>query len=128
MLDLLEPEASLKKIKLRGHRHRARDPLRPERKPGVSNLLIISSALSGQPDRRAGASFAGRGYGDLKADLAELVARLRQADPAAHAESWTTAAELDRVLAHGRRAGGGGRRAHAGRGRTSGSVPAGAKG
>ena len=42
-------------------------------KPGVTNLLTIHSALSGQSVADLEAQFAGRGYGDLKKELAEVV-------------------------------------------------------
>src|SRR3989440_3464551 len=42
-------------------------------KPGVSNLLTIYSALTGRSVESLVASFAGRGYGDLKKELAEVV-------------------------------------------------------
>lgn len=45
----------------------------PERKPGVSNLLAIHSALSGRAVAELEADYAGKGYGDLKKDLAEVV-------------------------------------------------------
>ena len=46
----------------------------PEAKPGVSNLLVIHSVLSGTPDRAdVAAQFAGRGYGDLKKEVADVV-------------------------------------------------------
>jgi len=45
----------------------------PDHKPGVSNLLTIYSALSGRPIPDLEAEYEGRGYGDLKADLAEVV-------------------------------------------------------
>lgn len=44
-----------------------------EAKPGVSNLLTIGSALSGRPVVELAADYAGKGYGDLKKDLAALV-------------------------------------------------------
>jgi tryptophanyl-tRNA synthetase len=46
----------------------------PEAKPGVSNLLTIYSALSGRSIDDLVSAYAGRGYGDLKKDLAEVVA------------------------------------------------------
>ncbi len=78
----------------------------PEHKPGISNLLSIYSALSGRAITDLEAEFSGRGYGDLKKELAKVVvdalepfqARVRHllADPGA----------LDDVLADGaRRAG-----------------------
>jgi tryptophanyl-tRNA synthetase len=42
-------------------------------KPGVSNLLTIYSALTGWPVPSLVSDYAGRGYGDLKKDLAEVV-------------------------------------------------------
>ncbi|WP_029290499.1 tryptophan--tRNA ligase [Cellulomonas sp. HZM] len=45
----------------------------PVAKPGISNLLTIYSALSGRPVDAIVAEYDGRGYGDLKKDLAEVV-------------------------------------------------------
>jgi tryptophanyl-tRNA synthetase len=45
----------------------------PEGKPGVSNLLTIYSALSGRDVPSLEEQYAGKGYGDLKKDLAEVV-------------------------------------------------------
>jgi len=44
-----------------------------ESKPGISNLLTIHSALSGQSIPDLEAAYAGKGYGDLKKDLADVV-------------------------------------------------------
>ena len=45
----------------------------PEAKPGVTNLLRIYSALSGEPVATLEAKYAGAGYGAFKKDLAEIV-------------------------------------------------------
>ncbi|MCJ7827264.1 MAG: tryptophan--tRNA ligase, partial [Demequinaceae bacterium] len=45
----------------------------PKSKPGVSNLLTIFSALSGRPVDNIVEEYRGKGYGDLKGDLAEVV-------------------------------------------------------
>ena len=45
----------------------------PEAKPGVSNLLTIFAALTARPMSSLEADYDGRGYGDLKKDLAEVV-------------------------------------------------------
>ena len=42
-------------------------------KPGVSNLLTIHSALSGQSIGELEESYAGKGYGSLKEDLTEII-------------------------------------------------------
>jgi tryptophanyl-tRNA synthetase len=44
-----------------------------ENKPGVSNLLVIYAALSGQQIGSIEDEYAGRGYGDFKKGLAEIV-------------------------------------------------------
>ncbi len=45
----------------------------PEAKPGISNLLTIFSALSGRSIADLERAYEGKGYGELKKDLAELV-------------------------------------------------------
>ncbi|WP_182524397.1 tryptophan--tRNA ligase [Nocardioides dongkuii] len=45
----------------------------PEGKPGVSNLLTIFSALTGTGVQDLADQYVGKGYGDLKKDLAEAV-------------------------------------------------------
>ncbi len=73
----------------------------PEAKPGVTNLLRIYSALSGEPVATLEANYAGAGYGGFKKDLAELVvatfAPIREKTQQILADG----AGLDRVLAHG---------------------------
>ena len=55
------------------HRLVAFDPERP----GITNLVTIYQALTGQPQEEIEAEFAGKGYGDFKAALTErLVATL----------------------------------------------------
>jgi len=44
-----------------------------EAKPGVSNLLSIYSALTGRAIGELEAAYEGKGYGDLKKDLADVV-------------------------------------------------------
>ncbi|HEY7174023.1 MAG TPA: tryptophan--tRNA ligase, partial [Micromonosporaceae bacterium] len=45
----------------------------PDAKPGVSNLLTIYSALSGRTIAELVDAYQGKGYGDLKKDLAEIL-------------------------------------------------------
>ena len=71
-----EPTASAKKIRSAVTDTERDVRFDPERKAGVSNLLVIHSALSGSTVAQVEAAFAGRGYGDLKAEVAELVGDL----------------------------------------------------
>lgn len=45
----------------------------PDSKPGVSNLLTMQQAILGQPMEQIVASYAEKGYGDLKKETAEIV-------------------------------------------------------
>jgi tryptophanyl-tRNA synthetase len=73
----------------------------PETKPGVSNLLVIHSVLSGTPVEEVAASFAGRGYGDLKKEVADVVVDRLTPFQERMAELLDDPAELDRILADG---------------------------
>jgi tryptophanyl-tRNA synthetase len=73
----------------------------PAGKPGVTNLLRIYSALSGEPVATLEAKYSGAGYGAFKKDLAELVvatfAPIRERTERILADQ----AGLDRLLADG---------------------------
>lgn len=73
----------------------------PERKAGVSNLLVIHSVLSGTPIEELEVTFAGRGYGDLKKEVAEVVVTAVEPFQKRMAELMDDPAELDRILARG---------------------------
>jgi tryptophanyl-tRNA synthetase len=73
----------------------------PEHKPGVSNLLVIHSVLSGTPVEEVAASFAGRGYGDLKKEVADVVVECLTPFQERMTELLDDPAELDRILADG---------------------------
>jgi tryptophanyl-tRNA synthetase len=73
----------------------------PEGKPGVSNLLVIHSVLSGTPVESLEAQFAGRGYGDLKKAVAEVVVEAVTPFRERMTELLDDPAELDRILARG---------------------------
>lgn len=69
-----------------------------ESKPGVSNLLTIYSVLSGQSIAQLEAEYAGRGYGDLKKGLAEVVDGVFTPIKTRTEELLSDPAELDRLL------------------------------
>ncbi|MFB9309219.1 tryptophanyl-tRNA synthetase [Agromyces hippuratus] len=70
-----------------------------EHKPGVSNLLTIFSVLSGRTIADIEQEFAGRGYGDFKKALAEVVVSVFEPIRARTLELLDDPAELDRLLA-----------------------------
>src|SRR3954447_3410038 len=73
----------------------------PETKPGVTNVLTIHSALSARSIVELEDHFAGRGYGDLKKELAEVVTDFVTPVRARTQELLDDRAELERVLAGG---------------------------
>ena len=73
----------------------------PETKAGVSNLLVIHSTLSGTSISELEASFAGKGYGDLKKEVADVVVGAIEPFQTRMAELLADPAELDRILADG---------------------------
>ena len=70
-------------------------------KPGVTNLLTIHSALSGRSIPELEQHFAGRGYGDLKKELAAVVTDALAPVQQRTAELMADTGELERVLADG---------------------------
>ena len=67
-------------------------------KPGVSNLLVIYSALTGRAIASIEDEYAGRGYGDFKKGLAEVVVGEFEPVRARALELLDDPAELDRTL------------------------------
>jgi tryptophanyl-tRNA synthetase len=68
-------------------------------KPGISNLLTIYSALSERTIDSIETEYAGRGYGDFKKGLAEVVTSTFEPIRARALELLDDPAELDRILA-----------------------------
>jgi tryptophanyl-tRNA synthetase len=70
-----------------------------ETKPGVANLLTIFAVLGERSIESIENEFAGRGYGDLKKALAELVTSILGPIRTRTLELLDDPAELDRILA-----------------------------
>lgn len=70
-------------------------------KPGVSNLLTLQSAITGTTISELVTSYAGKGYGDLKADTAEIVHATLAPIRDRVQELMTDRAELERLIARG---------------------------
>ena len=73
----------------------------PEGKPGVTNLLTIHSAISGRSTAELEEHFSGRGYGDLKKELADVVTEFAGPVRARTQELLDDRAELERIMADG---------------------------
>jgi tryptophanyl-tRNA synthetase len=74
LIEILDtPEVNAKKIKSAVTDAGREIKFDEKEKPGVSNLLTIHSALSGQSISELENHFAGKGYGDLKGEVADVV-------------------------------------------------------
>lgn len=102
VVDLMEdPKRSAKKIRSAVTDNDREIRYAPQDKAGVSNLLVVHSSLSGRPIAELETAYEGKGYGDLKKDIGQLLVdfvtpfqedvRGYLADPA----------ELDRILRRG---------------------------
>ena len=72
-----------------------------ENKPGVSNLLGIYSAVSGKSVEKLVSELSGKGYGDLKSEVAEAVLAVIEPIRNRANELLADTAELDRLLGLG---------------------------
>lgn len=71
-----------------------------ENKPGISNLLAIYSAMTGESVKAIEAKYEGKGYGDFKSDLAEVV--VNELSPIQERyEHFLKSPELDDILDQG---------------------------
>jgi len=74
LIEILDtPEVNAKKIKSAVTDAGREIKFDEKEKPGVSNLLSIHSALSGQTISELENLFSGKGYGDLKGEVADVV-------------------------------------------------------
>ena len=74
VLEIMDtPEANIKKIKSATTDAGREVTFDEKEKPGISNLLTIHAALSGQSISDLENQFAGKGYGDFKSAVAEVV-------------------------------------------------------
>ncbi|MGB7818550.1 MAG: tryptophan--tRNA ligase [Ornithinibacter sp.] len=102
LLELMdEPQRLAKKIRSAVTDTDAEVRYDPELKPGVSNLLVIHSVMSGTRVEDLEREFLGRGYGDLKKAVSEVVVEAVTPFRERMTELLDDPAELDRILADG---------------------------
>jgi len=102
MINLLdEPGRNAKKIKSAVTDNETVVRYDPEAKPGVSNLLTIHSVLSGTPIPALEDHFAGKLYGHLKTETAEVLVEAIRPFRTRTLDLLNDPAELDRLLASG---------------------------
>ncbi len=102
VIELLDtPEVTLKKFKSSVTDNGKEIKFDEKLKPGISNLLTIYSALSGKSISDLESEFSGKGYGDFKAAVAEVVIAVLEPISKHTNELMDDPAELSRVLSNG---------------------------
>jgi tryptophanyl-tRNA synthetase len=94
-----EPAATAKKIRSAVTDTGREVAFDPAGKPGVSNLLTILSVVTGEGVEELAGRYDGRGYGDLKKDVADAVVAEFEPIRSRALELLDDPAELDRLLA-----------------------------
>ncbi|MFH1647742.1 MAG: tryptophan--tRNA ligase [Chloroflexota bacterium] len=72
-INLLDPPDAIRNKIMRATTDSHRDIIFDESRPGIFNLLTIFQLFTGQGRKKIEAQFAGKGYGDFKKVLAEVV-------------------------------------------------------
>ena len=102
VIEILDtPEVTLKKFKSSVTDNGKEIKFDEKLKPGISNLLTIHSALSGKSVSDLENEFSGKGYGDFKAAVAEVVIAKLEPIGKRTKELMDDPAELSRVLNNG---------------------------
>jgi tryptophanyl-tRNA synthetase len=102
VIELLDsPEATIKKFKSSVTDAGKEVKFDEKEKAGISNLLTIHSALSGKTIAELEIQFAGKGYGDFKTEVADVVVQALTPIRKRTEELMNDQAELIRILKSG---------------------------
>jgi tryptophanyl-tRNA synthetase len=75
---LLDPPSLIRKKIKRAVTDSGREVRYDESRPGISNLMSINSCITGRSFAELESDYEGKGYGDFKVDLAEIVVEFLQ--------------------------------------------------
>jgi tryptophanyl-tRNA synthetase len=98
---LLDPPATIRKKIARATTDSERTIVFDEKRPGIYNLLTIYEALGSESRDQIEAEFAGKGYKEFKAALADRVVATLQPIQQRYAEITADPARLEALLAQG---------------------------
>lgn len=98
---LLEDPAAIRKKIRSAVTDTGREVRAAEDKPGVTNLLTIASVLTGRSLLELEQDYAGKGYGEFKSDVADVVVEHLSPIRARYDEIVADGAALDAVIADG---------------------------
>jgi tryptophanyl-tRNA synthetase len=100
-LHLLDPPDVLRKSIMRATTDSLHSIRFNPEQPGVLNLLTIYQALTGQDEQAIESHFAGKGYGDLKKGVAEVVIETLQPIQDRYRRLTADPASVEQILARG---------------------------
>lgn len=100
-INLLDPPEAIRAKIQRATTDSHRDILFNEHRPGINNLLTIYQAFTGRSQADIEAHFAGKGYGDLKKELAEVVIEGLRPLQERYRQVTADPAYIDAILADG---------------------------
>jgi tryptophanyl-tRNA synthetase len=100
-INLLDPPDAIRGKIMRATTDSHRDILFNERRPGVNNLLTIYQSFTGESRADIEAHFEGKGYGDLKKALAEVVIEGLRPLQERYRELTSEPGRIDAILAEG---------------------------
>ncbi len=98
---LADPKASAKKIRSAVTDTEREIRFDEEKKAGISNLLTIYSSLTGRSVEELERAYEGKGYGDFKSDLGEVVIEWVTPIQERVKGYLSDKAELDKIMRHG---------------------------
>jgi tryptophanyl-tRNA synthetase len=99
-IGILDDAATIRRKVMRATTDSLRDIRFDPERAGITNLLTIYEVLAGASRAAVEARFAGRGYGDLKRELGDLIVE-RLAPIQTRCNELMQSEELDRLLAQG---------------------------
>ena len=101
VIDLLEDPGVVRKKIRSAVTDTGREVRAGDDKPGITNLLTVASVLTGRSVAEVEEDYLGRGYGDFKGDVADMVVAHLEPIRTRYDEVMADAAGLDAVIADG---------------------------
>jgi tryptophanyl-tRNA synthetase len=100
-INLLDPPDTIRNKIIRATTDSLREIRFNESRPGINNLLVIYQLLTGSSKQEIESQFEGKGYGDFKKALAEVVVESLRPLQESYRELTTEPGRIDSFLAEG---------------------------
>lgn len=100
-INLLDPPDTIRNKIMRATTDSLREVRFDENRPGISNLLVIYHLFTGRSNAEIESQFEGKGYGDFKKALAEVVVESLRPLQERYGELTAEPGRIDSILAEG---------------------------